>query len=114
MEHKHENKEHKCAHGKCCDKCCNCHCHIGGKSWKGYYWKHMIILVLGVVLAFLVGLKLGVIKGLMMSEYGPSLFGHHMKWGHRDMYKYHQSQVPVPQPGQQPMQPAQPIDTSVQ
>lgn len=39
--------------------------------------KHMIVLVLGVIAAFYVGMKLGEIKGYMMASYGMVPMRHH-------------------------------------
>lgn len=39
--------------------------------------KHMIVLVLGVIAAFYVGMKLGEIKGYIMGSYGMVPTPHH-------------------------------------
>jgi hypothetical protein len=41
------------------------------RNKKHHYWlKHMIVLSLGVIAAFYVGMKLGEIKGYIMAGYG--------------------------------------------
>jgi hypothetical protein len=62
-----ENNGHKCKTG-CCNACCGCACHLGMK--KGYYMRHFLVLIVGVLLAFWCGYKLGMMKGFILSEYG--------------------------------------------
>ncbi len=63
-------KDHMCpTNGHCC-KCDGC----GGMCMHGgmrkYWRRHFLVLILGVILAFFVGMKLGEIKGYMMGMYG--------------------------------------------
>ncbi len=67
-------KGHTCPVGHCCG-CSGCDgmggsmmMHHGGM--RGYWRRHFMVLVIGVILAFFVGMKLGVIKGYMMRDYG--------------------------------------------
>ncbi len=57
------NDKHICAHGTD-SHCCNCAgCDVGSKSHHSM--RRWIALVIGVLLAFFVGMKLGEMKGLM-------------------------------------------------
>lgn len=66
-QNKDHNKDHNCTSGHCCscDGCGNICKREGGN--KKYWTKHILILIFGVVLAFWVGLNLGVTKGKIMS-----------------------------------------------
>ncbi len=67
------NKEHACPPGGHCCDCSGCGsmCTRGGgmHGMKKYWLRHLIILAVGVILAFFVGMKLGEIKGYMMASY---------------------------------------------
>ncbi len=60
-------KDHACPQDQHCCDCdgCSALCNRGGlrRSLKGYWVRHFIILVLGVIAAFLVGYYLGQMKG---------------------------------------------------
>lgn len=51
---------------------------------RKYWRRHFIVLVVGIVLAFWVGMKLGELKGWMMSSYGmmPVRHGWMMRGGY--------------------------------
>lgn len=69
MQRGGENTEGVCVHeGHCCN-CNGCGAMCGHKM-RGYYGRHFIVLVVGVILAFFVGMKLGEMKGWMFSQYG--------------------------------------------
>ncbi len=55
--------------GHCCDcNGCGGMCMHGGM--KRYWKRHFIVLIVGVILAFWVGLKIGELKGFVMGSYG--------------------------------------------
>lgn len=92
---------------ECCQGCCECSCHHG---WgRRYYLRRFLVLVLGVVLAFWCGFKLGIIKGYMLGNgyYGfgrPMMGGYGMMrgWDWDDGYG-RRVQVDAPaQPGAAP------------
>jgi len=56
--------EQKNGAGMCACDCTACRCMHGRRSHR---W---VIIVLGVVIIFWIGMKLGEIKGFMMSQYG--------------------------------------------
>ncbi len=78
MENTEQNKKnHTCpTNGAHCCECTGCNAQGSGMCMHGgmrRYWKrHFIVMVIGVILAFFVGMKLGEIKGFMMREYGMS------------------------------------------
>lgn len=53
-------------------------CVCGWKAYKGYGARRFVVLAIGMLLAFWLGMKMGEIKGFMKSMYGES-YGH----GHR-------------------------------
>lgn len=87
-----EQKNHTCTPGHCCTcEGCGSMCM---RSNKHHYWmKHMIVLVLGVIAAFYVGMKLGEIKGYIMGSYGMVPGAHH-GWMMEQDYN---SQTPITQ-----------------
>lgn len=65
------NDKHICAHGND-NHCCNC-AGCGSSffaSHKGYFIRRWISILVGVLLAFFVGMKLGEIKGYIHGSYG--------------------------------------------
>lgn len=60
-----------------------------GHKMRGYYGRHFLVLVIGVVLAFFVGMKLGEVKGWMIREAGMPMRMH--GWGMR----YDMMQQPI-------------------
>ncbi len=59
--------ENVCKHGHCCE-CQGCGPNCMHSGAPRYWRKHIIILILGVIAAFYVGMKLGELKGYMMRE----------------------------------------------
>ncbi len=77
MQNNTVNKDKVCVHeGHCCN-CdgCGSMCRRGGM--RGYYGRHFLVLIIGVVLAFFVGMKLGEMKGWMMASSGMPMRTHH-------------------------------------
>jgi hypothetical protein len=93
-----ENKKHMCKTGSCCDGCCDCHCHKGGMN-KRYWAGRWLSLLIGVLLAFWVGVKLGEIKGYMYASFGPRM---HQGWMMRtDRDVLIPAELPTPTPENQ-------------
>lgn len=71
-------KNHTCpVDGHCCEcNGCGGMCMRGGSPRK-YWRRHILVLILGVIAAFFVGMKLGEIKGYMMASYGMMPMRHH-------------------------------------
>ena len=66
-----QNKDHVCPAGDHCCSCAGCGSMCVRSGGAHRYWKrHLIVLAIGVILAFFVGMKLGEIKGYMMGSYG--------------------------------------------
>jgi len=59
--------DHVCEHGKC--SCCG-GCNLCSMSMKHYMGRRFLVLVFAVLIAFFVGMRVGVIKGFVMSNYG--------------------------------------------
>jgi hypothetical protein len=60
----------------CCSGCCSCACHGAGHGSKRW-----IVLIIGVVFAFIIGYKLGVMRGLIGREYFGPRGGWNMMYG---------------------------------
>lgn len=60
-----QGEKHICKTGNCCDGCCGCACHSSSK--RGYWVRRFLVLIIGVLLAFWCGYKLGMIKGIMVT-----------------------------------------------
>jgi hypothetical protein len=89
METKREEGGHSCPQGKCCHACCGCACHIFNMN-RGYWLRRWFTLIVGVILAFWVGYKLGEIKGYLR---GPSVMMQR-RWNYDDNRNFN-IQVPV-------------------
>lgn len=69
MQQPDQNKK-VCTHHCCeCDGC-GAVCAHGIGIRKGYWVRHFLILVFGVIAAFFVGYSLGELKGYIMASYG--------------------------------------------
>ncbi len=76
------NNKHICAHGNE-NHCCSCTgCGAGGKS--SHHMRRWLALVIGVVLAFIVGMKLGEMKGLIRASYDGPMHEGRMMGGWRE------------------------------
>jgi hypothetical protein len=87
-------KNHACPpNGHCCEcEGCGSMCMRGTMmhGMKKYWVRHFIVLILGVIASFYVGMKLGEIKGYLMASYGGRpmqgqrfMMGRDDQWGDR-------------------------------